>query len=189
MATLDWKHELVEQLDFAFNYHFVERMNGLTDEEYLWEPVADVWTIHPGTEGGAPTIDPQTETDPAPFTTIAWRMHHMTDFFTKRWANHFGEPETDELDPAVTLSADEAMENLRFAYGRWKASLTEMPVERLGQPTGMAEGAFFADYPFAALVLHITREFIHHSSECCLIRDLYRQRESLIGSVASAPRH
>ena len=179
MATLDWKHELVDQLDFAFNYHFLERMNGLTDEEYLWEPGAEVWTVHPDADGGEPTIDPQEQKDPAPFTTIAWRMHHMTDFFTKRWVNHFGDPETDALAAPVTLSASEAMANLAFAYGRWKDSLQAMPEERLGQPTGMAEGAFFADYPFAALVLHICREFIHHSAECCLIRDLYRQRDSL----------
>lgn len=177
MATLDWKHELVDQIDFAFNYHFIHRMNGLTDEEYVWAPVADYWSIHPGDDG--PTVNSQEHVEPAPFTTIAWRMHHMTDFFTKRWVNHFGDPESDLMDAPVTLSASEAMANLTFAYERWKKSLQAMPEERLGQPTGMAEGAFFADYPFAALVLHISREFIHHSAECCLIRDLYRQRETL----------
>lgn len=177
MATLDWKHELVDQIDFAFNYHFLDRMKGLTDEEYLWTPVADYWSVHPG--DSEPTINPQEHVDPAPFTTIAWRMHHMTDFLTKRWVNHFGDPESDVMDAPVTLSASEAMANLTFAYERWKESLQAMPEERLGQPTGMAEGAFFADYPFAALVLHISREFIHHSAECCLIRDLYRQRETL----------
>lgn len=177
MATLDWKKELIDQIDFAWDYHFLERMKGLTDEEYLWEPVPDVWTVHSGDDGGGPTIDPQEHVIPAPFTTIAWRMHHMTDFFTKRWVNHFGDPESDAMDAPVTLSAEEAMANLTFAYGRWKRALEQMPEERLGEPTGMAEGAFYADYPFATLVLHISREFIHHSAECCLIRDLYRQRE------------
>lgn len=188
MAKLDWKHELIDQIDFAFNHHFLHRMEGLKDEEYLWEPVADVWTVRAGSDNFSPTIDPLMEADPAPFTTIAWRLHHITDFLTKRWVNHFGNPETHEMDPPVTLSADEAMKNLTFAYRRWKHSLMDMPEERLAQPTGMAEGAFFADFPFAALVLHISREFIHHSSECCLIRDLYRQRNSLAAVAETSPR-
>lgn len=178
MATLDWKKELVDQIDFAWNHHFRERMIGLTDEEFLWEPVADVWTVHPGKDGGAPSVDPHVHADPAPFTTIAWRMYHMTDFFTRRWVNHFGDPESDVLEAPVALSSAEAMENLRFAYERWKDALVHMPEERLGSRTGEAEGPY-AEYPFATLVLHISREFIHHAAECCLIRDLYRQRGSL----------
>lgn len=178
MPATDWKHELIEQMEFAWSYHFLQRMEGLTDEEYLWEPVADVWTIHPGKDGEEPTVDPQEYPDPAPFTTLAWRIHHMTDFFTKRWVNHFGDPNSDGSEPPVTLSAAEAMEHLTFAYGRWKNALQSMPESRLSEPCGPAEGPF-AEHPFVALVLHISREFIHHSSECCLIRDLYRQRESL----------
>ena len=90
MPHIDWKESLVSQLSFAWDYMFVPRMQGLTDDEYLWAPVADVWTVYPG---DPPTIDPQLQADPAPFTTIAWRMHHMTDFFTKRRVNHFGDPE------------------------------------------------------------------------------------------------
>lgn len=188
MPPIDWKHELVEQMEFHWSYHFLHRMKGLTDEEYLWVPVDDVWTVYPGENGEAPTIDPHVNADPAPFTTIAWRMHHMTDFFTKRWVNHFGDPDSDEMDAPVTLSADEAIENLTFAYERWKDALLEMPESRLSDPCGPAEGPF-SEHPFVALVLHISREFIHHASECCLIRDLYRQRETLTDPVATSPRH
>ncbi len=45
--------------------------------------------------------------------------------------------------------------------------------EGLRRPCGPAEGPF-AEYPMAALVLHISREVIHHGSELCLMRDLYR---------------
>lgn len=178
MATLDWKKELIDQMDFAWEYHFLERMKGLTDAEFLWEPVEDTWTIHPGEHGNPPTVDPHEYVVPAPFTTIAWRMYHMTDFFTRRWVNHFGDPESDKMEAPITISASEAMENLRFAYERWKESLQAMPEERLGSRTGEAEGPY-AEYPFTTLVLHISREFIHHSAECCLIRDLYRQRDTL----------
>lgn len=180
MPTIDWKHELIEQMEFAWSYHFLHRMQGMTDEEYLWEPVADVWTVHPGKDGGEPTVDPQQHVDPAPFTTIAWRMQHMADFFTKRRVNHFGDPESEVMSAPASLSAEEGIANLQTAYDRWKHELETMPVEKLEQPCGQAE-KHYPDSPFLTLVLHINCEFIHHSSECCLIRDLYRQRESMTG--------
>jgi hypothetical protein len=178
MPDVNWKSSLVDQMSFAWEYMFVERMEGLTDDEYLWAPVADVWTVHPGEGHAAPTIDLQRRVEPAPFTTIAWRMHHMADFFTKRRVNHFGDPASEKMDAPVTLSAGEGMANLTRAYERWKAELDAMPVERLSAPCGPAEGQF-AESPFADLILHINREFIHHAAECALLRDLYRQRESL----------
>ncbi len=175
MPEIEWKSSLVSQMSFAWEYMFVPRMQGLTDDEYLWAPVTDVWTVHPGEP---PTVDPQRHVEPAPFTTIAWRMHHMTDFFTKRWVNHFGDPESDELDAPATLSAAEGMATLTQAYERWKGTLESMPDERLSAPCGPAEH-YFSDYPFAELILHINREFIHHAAECALLRDLYRQKDTL----------
>ncbi len=178
MPEVNWKASLVDQMAFAWEYMFVARMEGLTDDEYLWAPVADVWTVHPGDGDAAPTIDPQRHVEPAPFTTIAWRMHHMADFFTKRRVNHFGDPAAEDMDAPVSLSAAEGMANLARAYERWKAELDAMPDDRLSAPCGPAEGPF-AESPFADLVLHINREFIHHAAECALVRDLYRQKDSL----------
>jgi hypothetical protein len=44
---------------------------------------------------------------------------------------------------------------------------------RLAAPVGEVEGPYAA-YPYAALVLHINREAIHHMAEVALLRDLYR---------------
>jgi hypothetical protein len=175
MPDVDWKESLISQMSFAWEYMFVPRMEELADHEYLWAPVADVWSVHPG---DPPAIDPHRHADPAPFTTIAWRMHHMTDFFTKRRVNHFGDPDTEEMDAPVTLSAAEGMANLTHAYERWKGALDEMPDERLSAPCGPAEH-HFSESPIADLILHINREFIHHAAECALLRDLYRQRDTL----------
>jgi hypothetical protein len=40
-------------------------------------------------------------------------------------------------------------------------------------------GGPFAEYPLAALVLHINREALHHGAEILLLRDLYRNRATL----------
>jgi hypothetical protein len=58
----------------------------------------------------------------------------------------------------------------------------------LARPCGPDEGAF-ADYPMAALVLHINREIIHHAAEIALLRDLYRHRTVTTSQAArSGPR-
>ena len=115
------------------------------------------------------------EPDPAPFTTIAWRMAHISiGVLGSRAANHFGEPGSVEY--ATTdwpLTAAGGLELLDRHYDAWTTGVRSLGDEGLRRPCGAAEGPF-AEYPMAALVLHISREVIHHGSELCLIRDLYR---------------
>ena len=42
---IDWSNELAEQLDWQWQNHLRPRLDGLTDEEYFWEPVPGCWTI------------------------------------------------------------------------------------------------------------------------------------------------
>ena len=47
MTAVDWTAQLHDQLDFHWEHSLRPRLEGLTDEEYLWEPVADSWSIRP----------------------------------------------------------------------------------------------------------------------------------------------
>jgi hypothetical protein len=58
-------------------------------------------------------------------------------------------------------------------YATWVAGVSGLDDAALARPVGPAEGPF-AEYPYAALVLHIHREAIHHLAEVLLLRDLYR---------------
>jgi hypothetical protein len=87
MADLDWNYQLTEQLDRHWREHVRPRLAGLTDAEYRWEPVAGAWNVRPRGTGSAPVqagagefvIDyAWPEPDPAPVTTIAWRLGHIT---------------------------------------------------------------------------------------------------------------
>lgn len=179
VPEIDIKQSLIEQMTFAWDFQFSPRMEGLATDEYLWEPVADVWTVHPGENGAPNSVDlVYPGPDPAPFTTIAWRMFHMTSFFNTRWSNHFGDGSFDIKQQPVRLTAEEGMADLTASYERWRDSLQVATLARFEQECGPAEG-MFASNPFSDLVLHINREFIHHAAECSLIRDLYRQRDSL----------
>src|SRR5580658_7462212 len=101
---LDWNTELVDQLEWHWDHQLRPRLDGLTDDEYFWEPVPGCWSIRHG-EGTAPTSlgagDYLIEygypaPEPAPVTTIAWRLAHVTvGVFAMRNASHFGGPPAD----------------------------------------------------------------------------------------------
>ncbi len=96
---------LLEQVDWYWRTQLRPRLDGLTDEEYFWEPVAAAWNVRPRGTGSAPvqvgsgafTIDfAIPEPQPAPATTIAWRLGHIiVGVLRMRTASHLGGPATD----------------------------------------------------------------------------------------------
>ena len=86
LPQVDWNAQLAEQLDWHWRTQLRPRLDGLTDEEYRWEPVPGMWNVRPRGTSTAPiaagagdfTVDfAFPEPDPAPVTTIAWRMCHL----------------------------------------------------------------------------------------------------------------
>lgn len=115
-------------------------------------------------------------------TTIAWRMVHLGGFCLGNRANAFfgADPDADltMFDPSLVPmplpgTAAEAITYLEQAYTAWHDGVAALGDEDLARPLG-PRGAQFADDPMAALVLHLSRELMHHGGEICLLRDLYR---------------
>ncbi|WP_306320600.1 MULTISPECIES: DinB family protein [unclassified Streptomyces] len=183
--TLDWNTLLADQLDWHWRNQLRDRLAGLTDDEYFWEPVADCWTLHPRGTGTAPvqggsgdfTIDfAFPEPVPAPVTTIAWRLGHiLVGVLGMRNASHFGAEPVDYMTYDYPGTAAEALDRLDAAYARWIAGVRGMDEEALARPCGPAEGPYEKER-MATLVLHINRETIHHCAEIALLRDLYAHR-------------
>ncbi len=172
MPTIDWNKELREQLEFAWEQQFLPRVSELTDEEYLWEPVAGCWSVRPD-ESGIWRLDRmRPEPKPAPFTTIAWRLIHIADVFGPRASNQFGDGSFDLESWSLPSTADDALAFVRKQHELRIAGVESLGEEGLARPCGPTEGPF-QDAPLAALVLHIHREFLHHAAEVQLMRDLY----------------
>lgn len=53
------------------------RLEGLTDEEFFWEPVPGCWTVHQDESGHWVVDYADPAPDPPTFTTIAWRLVHV----------------------------------------------------------------------------------------------------------------
>lgn len=181
----DWSAELLAQLDEHWRHQLRPRLEGLTDEEYFWEPVPHCWNVRPRGSSSAPiaagsgafTIDfALPEPDPPPVTTIAWRLGHViVGVLGIRASNHFGDRSMryETFDYAAT--AARALDQLDAMYAAWTDGVRGLGTDGLARPCGPDEGPF-AQRPMAALVLHISRETIHHGAEIALLRDLYRAR-------------
>jgi hypothetical protein len=182
MNGFDWNATLREQWEFHWEHQVRDRLAGLTDDEYSWSPAPDAWSVRPrGTstapiQGGAGdfTIDfGYPEPVPAPFTTIAWRLGHVVvGVLAARNAAHFGAPEASYYTWEYAGTAAAALEQLETQLDVWLAGVRGLDEQALRTPVGDKEP--YPELPMAALVLHIHRELIHHLSEVCLLRDLYR---------------
>ncbi|MBX3284654.1 MAG: DinB family protein [Actinobacteria bacterium] len=182
---MDLNALLLEQLTFHWEGQARPRLEGLTDEEYLWEPAPNAWNLRrkgeatsamPAGAGGWVLDFEFPEPMPAPVPTIAWRLGHViVGVFAMRNASHFGGEPIDYATAEWSPTADGALAQLDDAYEAWVAGVRGLGEDRLADPVGPAEGPF-AELPYAALVLHIHREAIHHLAEVALLRDLYRSR-------------
>ncbi|WP_419996391.1 DinB family protein [Streptomyces boninensis] len=173
---------LAEQLDWYWGKNLRPRLEGLTDGEYLWEPVRGCWSIRPAGTSVAPmpagsgewTMDsapPDAVPTPPPVTTIAWRLAHIiVSCLGYRVAWYFGGPDVDSQTFAYAGTADEALKQLDEMYARWNAGVRELSdVDLDNRPTAGPE-----PYPMENRILHVNRELIHHGAEISLLRDLYR---------------
>lgn len=180
-TAIDWIRELDNQLSWHWQHQLRPRLEGLSDDEYFWEPVNGCWNIRRRQDGapgaGAWTAD-WASPEPAvpPVTTIGWRLAHLiVGVFGARNAAHFRGPAVDYFTHEYAGDAATALAQLDEAYDRWITGVRGMTPDRLASPVGEAEGEW-ASHPYVELVLHINREVLHHGAEIALLRDLYRSR-------------
>jgi DinB superfamily len=181
--SVDWTKLLAGQLEFYWDAHLRPRLDGLTDEEYLWEPVEGAWNLRRGEDGSYAVEHVSPAPSPPPVTTIAWRIVHIGAYVLYNRANAFFGDNTVPADAVMfdprylpdrlPGTADEAIAFLDDAYRRWHDGIISLDEAALAEPLG-PKGGPFSDEPMAGLVLHISREVMHHGGEICLLRDLYR---------------
>ncbi len=162
----------------SFEYYAARttrRLAGLDDDEYFWEPVRGCWNVRIGPEGVSCDWE-WPPPDPPPVTTIAWRIVHICSFLQEHGMRAVAFERGKAAWGAPTVipeSAAAALAALDVAIEAWKRDLASVDDERLWEPMGPEAGRF-ADSSVAGFVEHIHDEFVHHSAEVALLRDLYR---------------
>jgi uncharacterized damage-inducible protein DinB len=174
--------ELLALLDYAHG-RLVGRLAGLPVAEYLWEPVAGCWSVRAGEDGVFRAEKTYPDPDPAPFTTIAWRVWHIADCLLS-YSDRFWEG-MDREDREWPGTPEAALAGLNREWDRFRGHVAAMDEAALGRPLGPAGGPYAKD-SYHALVLHALDEVIHHGAEIGVLRDLYRA--SAAGTAWTAAR-
>lgn len=152
------------------------RLDGIIDAEYLWEPVPDVWTMRLTVGRWLPdrTASQPEEPDPAPVTTIAWRMWHIASFLASFVSPHLGGWPLVAPDGEWWAEATRAVQDLETAYAAFKERVTGLGENGIRTALGPDWGPYAED-SWADLVVHTLDELAHHGAEVALLRDLYRR--------------
>jgi len=161
------------------------RLEGLTDEEYLWEPVPGCWSVRQRPDGRWTWEQVLPSPSPTPVTTIAWRLWHLIDMYGEdrapRWLDvpAQGPPiGLDDPDGEPPATAAAALVLLDQAHERWDAHLALVSEEQLVEAVGPIAGPY-AESTRAGYVQHMLDEFIHHGAEIGVMRDLWRWQQPI----------
>jgi hypothetical protein len=153
------------------------RLEGLTDEELLWEPAPGSWTVRKNDDGHTrPTSENSwwnPTADREPPRTIAWSIGHLGSGSLIRADWLVGDHELlDVADWPVTAS--EAISFVRDGLASWRDGLDEMTdadldtVGRSAFPHGLDP-----QLPLLDIVWWVNKELLWHAAEIWFMRDLY----------------
>lgn len=123
-------------------------MDGLDDREWRWQPIPD------------------------DRLTLAWRLRHIADLLSEeRNGPWLGVPaERPKRLPHST--AQDALADIETGHDHLMTLLATATDVSLAEPIGPPAGIYGAATRFS-FGLHLLDEFIHHTAECALLRDLY----------------
>lgn len=162
---------LLAQWDTSLAMIF-DRLNGLTDDEYRWQPTPGAADLieRDGALHAAPDAN-------QPTRTIAWTLAHLAEMCWVR-ADYTDGAKNRPLDygpfPGTVAGA---LAELRGAADRWRSAVASATAEQAVQvgysayPVGMDP-----DLPFVDIVWWLNRELIAHGSDMATVRDLYAAR-------------
>ncbi|MFE5655823.1 DinB family protein [Streptomyces sp. NPDC056517] len=199
---------LLDQFDFA-RRRLTDRMAGpvmdsgngtdievgpMTDAEYLWEPGPGCWSVRRRTDGPGPRATvlagsdsgdwgrdatPAPHPTPPPFTTIAWRLSHLSELLALRADHTHGSHTLTRDDYAISGDVATAVAAFDTAAGAWRDALLsadDAALDTVGYST-YPHGSDPED-PFLETVWWVNQELLHHGAEIALLRDLHRLRHA-----------
>jgi hypothetical protein len=164
---------LLRQLDESYT-SLRARLDGLTDDEYFWEPVPGCVTLR-AVDGRWQPDRGYPETTPPPFTTIARRLSHVSlECLLARWEHTFGDRKRTLDDFEYCGSATQALAQLDEAFTKWRTGLDGLSDADL-DVVGLSAMPWGLDptLPFGDILWWNNRELIHHGAEMAMMRDLW----------------
>jgi len=161
---------LLAQLDTSWEM-LRERLRGITDAEYLWEPATGAFTVH--REGGRWIRNKAEDPGVSSVRTIAWLAGHIGSACLLRAEYTVGEHRLTDADLEWPGTSAEGLAFMDAGIARWRDGLdamTDEDAETIGRsqfPDGLDR-----DLPLIDIVWWQNRELIHHGPEMACLRNL-----------------
>lgn len=173
--TTEIRDVMLNSMDGMFG-QLMQRLDGLTNDEYLWEPTQDSWSVRTKPDDGSIVVDGagEREIDPPPVPTIAWRLWHISIDCFDDYTRRFGGDESD-AGPEWTLDAAEAVAIAQSNWQTYRSLVARLDWwSELGDSWGP-----WSQHCVADMVIHASNELVHHGAEIALLRDLFRSSGGL----------
>ena len=161
---------LSRQMDDAFAM-LNGQLDGLTEEEFLWEPVPGSWSLRQMPEGRWTYDYAVPDPKPSPFTTIAWRLNNVSTskIMYHEYAFGPGELTFPDLDIPHTVAGQVAF--LKEGHTLLTGDLRGLAEADLQEPRLTNWGE---EWPTWRIFWTMIHHDIWHGAEIGVIRDLYR---------------
>lgn len=152
------------------------RLQGVTDDEYFWQPVPGCWTVHRDAAGKW-VVDYEIDApDPPPFTTLAWRLVHIASCKLMYHEYAFGAGRLTWDDLPYPGTASQAIDWLVENHRLLRSDLDGVSDADLDREVKTNWGDLWRMWQiFWAMICHD----VHHGAEIGVLRDLYRSRPPL----------
>jgi hypothetical protein len=161
---------LAAQMDEAFTT-LRRRLDGLSDDEFFWEPVPHCWTVFRGDDGRWTYQYEEPDPQPAPFTTIGWRLVHVAlcKVMYHEWA--FGRRELTFITIENPHDVASSISMLDRGHKLLVGDLATLDDASLDRPVLTNWGE---EWPARRIFTTMTGHDAHHGGEIGALRDLYR---------------
>lgn len=157
----------------------LDRLDGLTDAELVWEPGPKVLTVRRRPDGTTDTdahgLPPDASVQPP--RTLAWSIGHLGSGTLVRADWLSGSHSLDDADVPWPVDANGAMDLLRRGLAAWRDGIgaaTDEDLDMVGRsayPHGLDPRL-----PLLDIVWWVNKELIEHATEIWYVRDLYAAR-------------
>jgi DinB superfamily len=150
------------------------RLHGLSEDEFFWMPVPDSWTVFEA-DGRWEHHYAEPDPEPAPFTTIAWRLTHIAMCKVMYHEYAFGPGELTWLTLETPGSPGAAIEMLETGHALLTEDLAASSDRDLERSVLTNWGE---RWPAWRIFWEMIHHDAHHGGEIGVLRDLYRANQA-----------
>jgi hypothetical protein len=149
------------------------RLEGLTDDEFFWEPIAGCWTIHQDRAGHWTYHYAIPDPKPAPVTSIGWQVIHLATTKVMYHEYAYGPARLTFPEIVIPHTAAGAIALLGDGQRQLEGALAQLTDEQLDEPRKTNWGEL---WPAWRIFWTMADHDAFHGGTIGVLRDLYHWR-------------